>query len=102
IVYLTDVPQEDRCAIRELDRNVVKVIDGLRHRVGANGVLRVADLGETRRDREVLRIDGVYDVRGSQALGLQFRRIDMDHDLPVFPAIGGRERDARDWSELLA
>ena len=46
IVHLSDVLQEDRCTIRKLDRNVVQVIDGRGHRIGANGVLSVADLGE--------------------------------------------------------
>src|ERR1700704_6637290 len=47
-------------------------------------------------------VDGVDDVGRREALRLQLGWVDIDHDLPVFPAVGGRERNAGDRSELLA
>ena len=65
-----------------------------RRRVGAHGVLRVADLGRARRQGQVLGIDRVDDVERRQALGQQLCRIDIDHDLAVFPAGRRGQRDA--------
>ena len=61
-----------------------------------------ADLRCARRQRQVLRIDRVDDVERRQALGQQLRRVDIDHDLPVFAAGGRRQRDAGDRRQLLA
>ena len=45
VMHLTDVLDEDGGAVGELDRDVVEIVDRGRHRVGADGVLGVADLG---------------------------------------------------------
>ena len=58
----------------EFDRNVVEVVDRRRHRVGADGVLLVADLGRAGRQRQVLRVDRVDDVERREALGQQLGR----------------------------
>ena len=71
IVNLADVLHEDRRAIDDLDRDVVEVVDGRRRRVGADGILRVADLGRAGRQRQVLRIDGIHDVERRKSLGEQ-------------------------------
>ena len=65
-------------------------------------ILRVADLGRARRQRQVLRIDGIDDIERRQALGQQFRGIDIDHDLAIFAAGRGRQGDAGYRRELLA
>jgi hypothetical protein len=99
---LPDVLQKDGCAIGELDRDVVESLDRRGHRIGEDRVLLLADLGQARRQRQVLGIHRVDDVGRRQALGLQLRRVDIDHDLPVFSAVRSRERDARDRGQLLA
>ena len=101
VVHLADILDEDRLPVDVLDRNVVEVLDGRGHRIGAHRVLRVADLGETRRQGQVLGIDRVHDVRRRQALGLKLERIDVDHDLPVLAAVRGRKGDARHRRKLL-
>ena len=53
------------------------------------------------RQRQVLGVDRVDDVERRQPLGLQLQRIDIDHDLAVFAAGRGRQRDAVDRRELL-
>ena len=73
-----------------------------RHRVGAHGELRIADLGETRRQRQVLGVDRVDHIQRRQPLGLELERIDVDHDLAVLAAGRRRQRDAVDRRELLA
>src|SRR5262249_5583206 len=81
---------------------VVGGVGGRGHRIGKNGVLLVADLGQARRQCQVLGVDRVDDVRRRQALGLKLGRVDIDHDLPIFSSVRGGERDARDRGQLLA
>ncbi len=102
VVHLADVLQEYRLPVDVFDRNVVEVGDGRRHRIGAHRVLRIADLGETRRQGQVLRIDRVHHVRRGQASGLKLERIDIDHDLSVLAAVRGRKGHARHRGKLLA
>ena len=49
VVRLADVPYENGLAVGVCDWNIIEIGDGRRHRIGAHRVLRVADLGETRR-----------------------------------------------------
>src|ERR1700722_243510 len=67
VVDLADVPQEYRLPVNVFDRNIVEVRGAYGHRVGAHRVLRIANLGETRRQGEILSIDGVHHVRRCQA-----------------------------------
>src|SRR5262249_40134876 len=88
-------------AVRVRERKVVGRLDGCGDRIGENGVLLVADLGQARWQREVLGIDRVDDVRRRQAPGLKLCWIDIDHDLPVLSSVRGRERDAWNRGQLL-
>jgi hypothetical protein len=102
VMHLADVLDEHGGTARILDRDVVEIVDGGRNRVGAHGELGVADLGEARRQRQVLGVDGVDDVERGQPLGLQLERVDVDHDLAVLAAGWRRQRHAVDRGELLA
>ena len=102
VVRLADIPHEHGLPVDVFDRNIVELGDGRRHRIGAHRVLRVADLGETRRQSQVLRVDCVDDIRRREPFGLELDRVDVDHDLPVLAAVGSWEGHARDRSELLA
>ena len=102
VVHLADILEEHRLPVGVFDRNVVEVGDAHGHRIGAHRVLRVADLGETRRQSQVLSIDRVHHVRRGQASGLELDRVDVDHDLPVLAAVGGRKGHARHRGKLLA
>src|SRR6202007_2847979 len=102
VVHLPDIPQKHCLPIDIFDRNVVEVDDGRRHRIGAHRVLRVADLGETRRQCQALGVDRVHHVQRSQALGLELDRVDIDHDLPELAPIRSRHGNAVHRGELLA
>ena len=102
VVNLADVLHEHRGAVDDLDRDVVEIVDARGRRVGAHGVLRVADLRRAGRQRQVLRVDGVDDVDRRETLGQQLVGVDIDHDLPVLAAGGRRQRDAVDRRQLLA
>ena len=102
IVNLSDVLDEYRRAVDEFDGSIVEVVDRRRQRVGPHRVLEISDLRGSGRDGEVLRIDGVDDVERGQAFGLKFQRVDINHDLPIFSAGRGRQRNAVNWRELLA
>ena len=102
VVHLADILEEHRLPVGVFDRNVIEVGDGHGHRIGAHRVLRVADLGETRRQGQVLGIDRVHHVRRGQASGLKLERVDVDHDLPVLAAVRGRKGHARHRGKLLA
>ena len=89
VADLADILHEDRCAVRNLDRDVVELVDVGGGGVGVDGVLRVADLGGAGRQRQVLHIDGVDDVQRSEASCQQLGRVEIDHDLPVLAARPG-------------
>src|SRR6201987_917087 len=101
VVNLTDVPDEDSCTVNPLDRNIVEVIDRRRRGVGANDILRIAELCRARRQRQALRIDRIDDVETRQPLGQQFHGIDMAYDLAVLSARRRRQRNAGYGRELL-
>ena len=101
VVHLANILDEDRLPVDVFDWNVIEVLDGPGHRIGAHRILGVADLREAGRQGQVLGIDRVHDVRRGQAPRLKLDRVDIDHDLPVFSPIWRRERDARDRGELL-
>src|SRR6476619_2950437 len=63
------------------DWNIVEVSDAHWHRIGPHRVLRVADLGETGWQSQILSADRVHHVCRGQASGLQLDWIDLDHDL---------------------
>ena len=101
VVHLADVLHEHGLPVDVFHRDVVEVGDFGRHRVGAHGELRVADLGQARGQRQVLSVDCVDHVERGQSFRLQLERVDIDHDLPILAAGRGRERDAVDRRQLL-
>ena len=102
VAHLADVFHEHRGAVLKFDRNVVELVDGGWHGVGADGVLRVADLCRARRQRQVLHIDGIDHVERREPLGQKLGRVEVDHDLPVFSAGRRGKGDARHGRQLLA
>src|SRR5262249_20104336 len=102
VVDLANVLQKDGGPIRDLDRNVVEIIDAARRGIGANGVLGIADLSGTGRQGQVLRVDRIDNVGRGQALGKELRRIDVDHDLAVLAPGGRRQGDPGNRRQLLA
>jgi hypothetical protein len=70
-VNLSNVLDENRSAVHVFYGDVVEILDGAGNRVGADGILRVADLRCAGRQREVLGVDGVDDVGRSEPLSLK-------------------------------
>ena len=102
VMNLADVLDEDRGPIDDLDRNIVEIVDGRGRGVGPDGILRAAEFCRARRQRQVLRVDGVDDVERRKSLGEQLRGVQIDHDLAIFSAGRRRQRDAGNWRQLLA
>ena len=102
IAHLADILHEHRGPVGKFQRDVVQVGDGGGDRVGFDGVLLVADLRRAGGQRQILRVDRVHHVERGQPLGEQLRRVEIDHDLPVFAASRRRKRDAVDRRQLLA
>jgi hypothetical protein len=98
---MTDVPEEDGGAVRIADRNVVERLDCRRHRIGADGVIDLADLLIAAGQGQVLRVDCIDDLQRRQAFGEQLYRVYIDHDLPIFAAGGRRQCDTVDRREDL-
>ena len=98
---MTYVPEEHGGAILVRDRDIVERLDCRRHRIGPHRVLRLVDLLRSSREGQVLRIDRIDDLQRRQAFGQQLRLVDIDHELSVFPAGGGRQCDAVDRREHL-
>ena len=70
-MHLTDVLHEHGCAVDDLHRDIVEVLDARGCRIGADGILRGAELCGAGRKRQVLRVDRVDDVQRGQPLGKQ-------------------------------
>src|SRR5260370_5972417 len=61
-------------------REIVELLDGLRADIHLHAVLKGAELGSARRENQVLRTDGVYDINGRKPLSLERRWIDIHAD----------------------
>ncbi len=96
------VLEEDGGAARELHGDAVEIVEDERHRIGADGILGVADLRGAGRQGQVLGVDGIDHVQRGQSLRLQLGRIEIDHDLPVAAAGRRRKRHAMDRGQALA
>ena len=70
------------------ERNVVQRVDSRRLGVDPDDVLLVADLRVSRRQGQALRIDRIQHVVWGNAGRSQRLGIEIDHNLPVFSAIG--------------
>ena len=66
---LADVLYEDRGPVNDLDWNIVEIIDGRGRSVGADGILRVAEFCRARRQRQVLRVHRIDDIKRRKPLG---------------------------------
>ncbi len=102
VMHLADILQEYSRSVGVSDRNIVEVVDGGGHRIGAHRVLSVPDLGETRRQGQVLGIDRVHHVCRRQTSGLELDRVDVDHDLPVLAPVRSRKCHTGHRGKLLA
>jgi hypothetical protein len=74
---MTDVPQEYGGAVLVGYRNIVERLDGRRHRIGADGVIGLADFLVAAGRRQVLRVDCIDDVQWCEAFGQQLYRSTM-------------------------
>src|SRR5581483_6720299 len=94
------VLDEDRRAVDRLDGQVVQGGDQAGTAVEHDLVFAVADLRGSRRQNQVLRVDGVRDIGGRQMVGIERIRVEVHHDLPRLPPERQRERGALDRGEL--
>src|ERR1700720_2575842 len=100
VVNLADILYEYGCAVHDLDRNIVEIVDGRGRRVGRNRILLVANFCGAGGKRQILSIDRIHYVKRGQPLGEQLWRIEIDHDLAIFPARRCRKRDPGYRSQL--
>ena len=71
----------DRRAVDGLDRQIVQSLDRERRSVHVHLIFVRADLGRAGGKNQVLRVDRVHHVERRKPLGLQRRRIQIDHNL---------------------
>ena len=74
--------------------------DGSAGAVNVDVILELTDLGGAGRQYQVLQIHRVHHVGGRQTLRLKQRRIQIDHHLGLFAAVGIRNRRAGYRDEL--
>ena len=84
---MSDVLHVNRRAIHGLDRQIIQFLDGLRAAVHLYVVLKHPELCSARRENQILRIDGIYDVHRGKPFGLQGRRIDINAHNALFAAV---------------
>src|SRR5258708_37076692 len=89
-----------RSAVDGLAREIVELLDGLRAAIHLHAVLQGAELRSARRENQVLRTDGVYDINGRKALSLERRWIDIHADSAVLAAVGEGLGATRHGGEL--
>ena len=68
---MSDILHVNRRAVDGLDREIVEFLDGLRAAIHLHAVLQGAELRSARRENQVLRTDGVYDINGRKPLSLE-------------------------------
>ncbi|OIQ72479.1 hypothetical protein GALL_458950 [mine drainage metagenome] len=94
VAHGRDVPDIDRGAIDDLDRETAEFVDLQRRIVDLNDIFEATDLRGACRLDQVLRRKRVGDVLTRESQRLQRRRIDVDLDLTLLAAIGIRDRRA--------
>ena len=96
VAHMRHVGQKDGGAAGLFDRNPVQRINGRRCIVDLHDELLVAQLRVPRGQGQALGVDGGENVGRRNAASPHRIGIEIDHDLAVFAAIGGRQCDARD------
>ncbi len=94
VADMRDIGEVDSRAADLLDRQAVQVGDRRRKAVDLHDELLVAHLRIAGGQGQALRIDGVDDVVRGYATGAQGVRVEIDHHLAIFSAIGSRQCDA--------
>ncbi len=89
------VPDIDRAAAHGLDGQIVQFRHRLRAGIHVDVVLERPDLGGARGQNQVLRADRIDHVQRRKALRLQSRGIQIHLHLPLFAAVGIRNRRSR-------
>ncbi len=90
VADMADIAHEQRRPVHCPHRQIVEVLDGGGGVVERHRVLEAADLGRAHRGDLVLRRQGVLHVGRRQAIGLHRLGIEIDHDLALAPARGGK------------
>src|SRR5258708_25468992 len=91
-----------RSAVDGLAREIVELLDGLRAAIYLHAVLQGAELRSARRENQVLRTDGVYDINGRKPLSLERRWIDIHADDALLATVGEGRGGTRHGGELRA
>ena len=87
---MADIADIGRRTILRFDGQVVQFGDRHRTVVEFDVVFELTDLGRASRNDLVLRGNRGFNVLSGQSLGLKRLRIEIDLNLPLFPAIGRR------------
>ncbi|MDF9792138.1 hypothetical protein M2440_002839 [Methylorubrum extorquens] len=102
VADIGDVAHQHRLAVDHLDRDFVQRRDRVRRRVHLHRVLLLADLGEARGDRQVLRGHRVGDLQRRHPERLERVQVEIDHHLARGAAEGGGQGRARHLGQALA
>src|SRR6185369_3222981 len=88
ITHPSNIPNVSRCAADCLNRDAVKLLDGLRSRIGDVDVVFLGtDLGCARRQNQILGADRSDNVESGKTLGLQRCSVQVDLHLALLAAI---------------
>src|ERR1700674_2533767 len=71
VAHVGDILHVNRRAIDGFDREIVEFLHGLRAAIHHHAVLKGAELRSARRENQVLRTYGVYDINGRKPLSLE-------------------------------
>ena len=88
IPHIRHVAEIDRRIANYFDRKIVQLRNGFRAGVQVEVILEFPDLGRAGRENQVLLAHCCDHIGCGKSLRLQQTRLDVDHDLPLFPPIG--------------
>jgi len=83
VTHVGNLADGDQRAVDGLDRQVVKLIDGLGAVVEQDGVFVGAELGSAHRNDLILQRQGIAHILGRQAFGSQRLRVEVEGDLTL-------------------
>jgi hypothetical protein len=95
-----DIPQVRGDAIFLLDGQTVELIDGAWRAVDADIVFLGSDLDRSPRRHHILDGQGIENIAGRKMARLHCGLIEIDRDLALLAAIGGRHNRTRNGNEL--
>ena len=102
VADVADIANVDGGAVHGLDRQIVQRRNRGWGAVGLDRIVDVAHLHIAARQNDVLRVDGVDDIRRGKPIRLQLLRIDVDLHLALLAAVWKRQRGALHGRELRA